>query len=134
MNVITKNDKYYVTYGSDFQAKSEKKNRSSRKSKKQQTDRLEYAVFNDSDGAFTKNEEKINAINASKSDKKYISPTEIEVYNNTFYVNSQRNRYKVGPSILACLGAIICFPSAFFTFNSGVLNYSDGYIGKISPK
>jgi hypothetical protein len=130
INVISKNNQYYVTYGSDFQTMANKKNNASRKSSKQLTDKLEYAIFNDKDGAFVKNEEKINGVNASKDNKKYVLPNRIDVINNTFYVSSERHKTKVIPTILA----VIFFPIGIFMINSGTLSYSDGYVGKISPK
>lgn len=130
INVLSKNNQYYVTYGSDFQTMANRKNNASRKSSKQLTDKLEYAVFNDKDGSFIKNEEKINGVNASKDTKKYVLPNRIDVINNTFYVSSERHKTKVIPTILA----VIFFPVGIFLINSGTLSYSDGYVGKISPK
>lgn len=133
VNVVSKDEKLYTIYGSAFQMNASKKNMRSSKSRKQQTDRLEYAIFDYNTGAFTKDEYQINAINTKKKDKKFVSPTNITVLDNQMYINASRVKIKPLPVILGCLGGIVCFPVAIIPFMSGSAYKGTGYVGNITP-
>ncbi len=134
LKVTEKNNKFYAIYGSAYQTTAEKKNRRSRKSRKQMSDKFEYGVFEASNGSYKKLEETINPINASKSEKKYVSALEIEVYNNTFYTGYYKLKYDPLKTAGLCLLNLVCLPTAFLTFGSDINRYGVGYIGKIVPK
>ena len=135
VNVINEKNKFYVIYGSDYMAAAGKKKGSTRKKKEQRLDRLEYAVFDYGDGSFEKKEYKINAINAKKAQKKTISPTNIDVYDNKFYTTSLRTTYKPGQTALACLGCLICPIGAALTYPMwlGSIQRGYGFVGNIAP-
>jgi len=120
LEVIKGKDFYNVIYGSDYQMTAEKKNRKSKKPKKQLTDRLEYASFAIVNGNFSKQEYKINQINTPKSEQKRILATNLWVFDNQIYTQSMRLKRK-GTTWLGCL----CPPVLMFTLNSG--NFFKGY-------
>lgn len=128
LNVMKKNSDYYVTYGSAFQMNAQKKNRRSSKSGKQLTDRLEYAVFAGQNGEFKKAEHQINTVNAKKSEKKYISADNIDVYDNKMYTNCVRTKIKP-VTFVACL----CPPVFYFLLFSGNSRKGTGFFGTITP-
>jgi len=134
MSVVTKNDKYYVIYGSDFQTKATKKNNRSAKKNKQAIDKLEYAVFDGKTGDAVKQEETINKINAKKDEKKYIDPTNIYTMNNSFLIPSQRRKFKPGRIALDCAMTLLCIPVGYIFFLSPNDYKATTYIGKLSPK
>ena len=132
LNVINKNGKFYVIYGSDFQTGVEKKGFFSSKSRKQQRDRFEYAVFDYASGAYKKNEFVVNAVN-EKKDIKTVDPRLISVIDNKFYVNSDRIRLKPGITAAYCVGAIVCLPVLYFLQLDGNARYGTGNLGVITP-
>jgi hypothetical protein len=134
LNVAAYNDKYYVIYGSDYQTKATKKNNRSAKKGNQSIDKLEYAIFDGKKGDAVKQEETINKINAKKEEKKYIDPTNIYVMNNSFYIPSQRRKYKPGRLALDIAASIVCFPVGIVLFMSPNNYKATTYIGKLSPK
>lgn len=128
LNVMKKDDNYYVVYGSAYQANASKKNARSRKSGQQLTDRLEYAVFQGKTGSFQKLEKQINPLNAKKADKKQISADAVRVFDNKMYVSS--SRYKLKPTTyIACL----CPPVFLGMLYSPNCRVGTGYIGTIAP-
>lgn len=128
LNVMKKDDSYYVVYGSAYQTNASKKNGRSRKSGQQLTDRLEYAVFQGKTGSFQKLEKQINPLNAKKADKKQISADAVRVFDNKMYVAS--SRYKLKPTTyIACLCPPV-FLGMMYSANSRV---GTGYIGTIAP-
>lgn len=133
IRVISKDDKIFSIYGSAFQMTAEKKNRRSSKSRKQLTDKLEYAVFDYNTGAFKKDEYKVNSINAKKKDTKQVTPLGITVVDNRMYINSQRISFKPLPIVLSCLGALICPPVIMIPMMSGDVRKGSGYVGNIIP-
>ena len=133
LNVISSKGKFYAIYGSSYVASADKKNHRSSKSRDQRRDRLEYAVFDYSNGNFEKKEYKVNAINAKKDVRKLVNPTQIQVLDNKFYTSSMKTRYKVGPTILVCAGGLICWPSLFaFPMYVGFIMHGSGYLGTIT--
>jgi hypothetical protein len=128
LNIIKNDNNYYVTYGSSFQLNSEKKNRRSRKSRKQITDRLEYAVFSSSTGDYKKAEYKVNPINVKSKEAKFVSPEDIEVFDNRMYTSCTRTKLKPS-TYISCL----C-PPVFYYLNllSGNSRKGQGYLGTIS--
>ncbi|MBA3663689.1 MAG: hypothetical protein H0W61_05720 [Bacteroidetes bacterium] len=128
LNVMRKDNNYYVTYGSAFQMNAEKKNRRSTKSNKQLTDRLEYAVFNGQTGDFKKNEYQINTINAKKADKKFVKADGIQVFDNKMYTSCVKTKLKP-LTYISCL----CPPVFYFLYLNGISRKGTGYFGTIAP-
>jgi hypothetical protein len=88
VSTIHSKTKFYVAYGSQFQMGAEKKNRRSKKSKAQMSDRFEYAVFDMQSGDYDKKEYKVNPDNVKKGDRKTIQPKDVRVFDNVFYTNT----------------------------------------------
>lgn len=128
LSVMKSNDSYYVLYGSAYQMNAKKKNNRSKKSGEQMTDRLEYAVFQGKTGDYQKFEKQINPLNARKSDKKLISPTTVEVFDNIMYAPSSRVRLKPG-IWFACL----CPPVFYGLLYSGNSRIGKGQFATITP-
>ncbi len=136
VEVVKDNKKYYAVYGNEFNIVGVKDNgkvKKKGKNKAQRRDMFEYSVFNDDNGTFTRNEYKINAVNAAKKEKKWISPFGIVVLDNKMYVNSTRISQKVGPTVLFCTLGLICPPVAYIPFVSGNAKKGWGYLGTIIP-
>ena len=134
VQVINKDKKFYVVYGSGFNSE-EKENgkiKKKKKSKDQRTDRLEYAVFDYNTGAVQRKELKINAMNAKKEDIKTVVPRKIEVVDNQFYANSTKGKFKPLPTILSFIGCFICPPVGAIPFIVPSCKKWTGYNGKIS--
>ena len=129
LNVIKKNDDYLVTYGSAFQINAKKKNIRSSKPGKQQTDRLEYAIFSGRNGDYKKNEYQVNKLNVKKAEAKFIRPEQIQVFDNKMYTSC--DKYKLKPATyIACL----CPPVFYFMLMSGNSRKGTGHLGTISGK
>jgi hypothetical protein len=128
LHVISKDDKFYVAYGSDYSINTDQKSRKSRKSGKYKSDRFEYAVFDYATGKFTKNEYKVNPVNVKKENKKTVSATNIMVLDNQFYVNSKIVKRKIVP-LIACF---VCYPVGFILGTMGSSYHGDGYLGHVS--
>lgn len=128
LSVVKSDDNYYVVYGSAYQLNAKKKNRRSKKSGKQMTDRLEYAVFSGKTGDFKKYEKQINTINAKKADKKYISPESIDIFDNKMYADFSRIKTKA-TVLFGCL----CPPIFPFLYNSGNFKKGSGCFATITP-
>jgi len=113
VNTIHTKDKFYVSYGSQFQKEAEKKNRAAKKSRAQMSDHFEYAIFDMETGNYKKLEYKVNADNAKKADKKTIEPRLIRVFDNVFYTNSSRIKIVLWPviagAVLEVTGAGLIF-------------------------
>jgi hypothetical protein len=155
VRVIHDKDKFFVSYGSGFAMGAKKKNHSSRKSKSYMSDRFEYAVFDYSNGNFTKKEYKINPVNVKKVDRKGVDPTAVKVIDNVFYTNYTRTRVKGWPLIAGCsagiIGTVLSFTKGAGTSVAGSclaeaggalfispfvirsLRKGAGYLGKIEP-
>ncbi|MES2679625.1 MAG: hypothetical protein V4635_07055 [Bacteroidota bacterium] len=127
LNVIKTDNNYYVTYGSAYQLNSKKKNMRSSKSGKQMTDRLEYAVFSGATGDFQKQEYKVNPLNVKKSEAKFVSPDDIDVFDNRLYTSCMRTKLKPA-TYISCL----CPPVFYFLSFSGNSRKGKGYLGTIS--
>jgi hypothetical protein len=127
LNVIKGSDSYIVVYGSAFQINAKKKNMRSSKPGKQQTDRLEYAVFLNKTGDFKKAEYQINGFNTKSNQAKFVRPDDIVVYDNKMYTSC--DRYKLKPNTyIACL----CPPVFYGMLMSGNSRKGTGYLGTIS--
>ena len=134
LSIVSNMDRYYVIYGSDFEAKAVKKNYRSSKSKKQSIDRLEYAIFDGKDGSVAKSEEIINKINAKKEERKFIDPANIHVINNNFYIPSEKKKFKPARLVLNIAATVVLFPVGIIMFMSPNNYKANGFIGKISPR
>lgn len=128
LNVMKSNDSYYVTYGSAYQANAKKKNLGSAKSRKQLTDRIEYAVFDGKSGDYKKNEYTVNKVNAKSSEKKFISADNISVYDNKMYTSCIKTKIKP-LTWLSCL----CPPVFYVLYFSGNSRVGKGAFGTIAP-
>jgi hypothetical protein len=130
LKVVNKEGKFFVAYGSDYMMNAEKKNMRSSKSRKQKSDKFEYAVFDYVSGKFNKNEYKVNTVNAKKKDKKNISAKEIQVLDNQFYTKDTRMGYRTLTLAYCALG-IVCPCAWYYAFLSPNLKKGSGYLGHI---
>ncbi len=127
VKVINKDNKLYAVYGSNYSIKGDKKNMFTAKGNKYKADRFEYAVFDYTTGKYEKKEYKVNAINAKKADKKYMSALNVSVMDNEFYVNS--SKIKLKPlSYLSCL----CPPVFYFVLLNGNSRRGTGNLGHLN--
>lgn len=133
LKAIEKNNKYYVIYGSAFQINATKKRYRNMKSRRQSRESFEYAVFDGNDGQYKKAEERINPYSTPKSERKYVSGTDVQVVNNHFYTGEYRLRLHPGRTIISCLSSIFCIPY-YFTFANGYHLESNGFVGRLEPK
>jgi len=133
VRVMKQNNNYYVVYGSRFGLDADVKNRKSKKSKSELRDRVEYAIFSNSDGSYKKEEIVINAEKTPKKERKRVNPLNITVINDVFYVNSQRVTLKPGLTAIYCLASIPCpyllLPLSF----DGNVRKGTGNLGVIKP-
>jgi hypothetical protein len=118
------NKTFYVTYGSAFSSKKQKKNLASRKSTKQMRETIEYAAFEYSNGNFRKEEYTLNESGTKSKERKTVSPDDIIPIDNKFYVNSTRIQFKPW-----WYPTCICFPIILMNGNS---RRGTGYLGVIS--
>lgn len=127
LKVIEDGENYYVSYGSSYDMDATEKTKKSKKSVSERFDSMEYASFNKETGENEKHSVVINAADAKKSERKTCSPTEIQVFNNQFYLIS-RNK-KLAPWVFA---TCLC-PPAFLIL--GIFTQSgqmqESYIGRI---
>lgn len=128
LNVMKSNDSYYVTYGSAFQANAKKKNLGSAKSRRQLTDRIEYAIFDGKSGDYKKNEYAVNKVNTKSSEKKFISADNISVYDNKMYTSCIKTKIKP-LTWLSCL----CPPVFYVLYFNGNSRVGKGSFGTITP-
>ncbi len=133
IRVMNKEDKMYVIYGSAFNVNEKKKSKKSSKSKSQRTDKLEYAVFDYNTGNVKRDEYSVNAPNAKKKEKKFVSPLGIDVIDNRMYINSSKVSIKPLHILFGCLGALVCPPVIYIPFVSGGSKTGTGYVGNIIP-
>ena len=115
---------FYVTYGSAFSAKKEKKNLASRKSTKQMRETIEYASFDYATGNFKKEEYTLNEPGTKSKERKTVSPDDIIPIDNKFYVNSTKLQIKPW-----WYPACICPPVVLMNGNS---RRGAGYLGVLS--
>lgn len=127
LNVVFKNDKYYVIYGSTFKIDATSKKSKNRKRAAEMRDNFEYAVFEAATGEYKKNNFLINDKNTAKKERKYVSPTQISTFDETFYVNYMTMRQQIG----WCVANVICFPTAYYSMLSGDTKVGSGYLGVI---
>jgi hypothetical protein len=97
IKVINKGDKFYVSYGSDYnvlegQGKNGN-NKKQKKSKDQKNDRFEYAIVDYKTGNIQRKEYQVNAVNAAKEDLKKINVLDLETINNQFYINYSKKHF-----------------------------------------
>ena len=130
---MKQNSNYYVVYGSRFGLEAEVKNRKSKKSKSELRDRVEYAVFNNNDGSYKKEEIVINADKTPKKERKSVNPLNITVINDIFYVNSQRVTLKPGITTIYCLLSLPCPLFILPLSADGNARKGTGNLGVINP-
>ncbi len=128
VETIKNGNTFYVVYNSLFQAGAKKKNRKSRKSKEQLSDRFEYAAFDATTGKYTRQECQVNSVNTPKKEKKFVSATRLTVFDNKFYTYSERISIKP----LAYLGCLLVPCGPYVVMFSGNARRGDGYLGTIS--
>ena len=128
LTVVKNGQSYYVVYGSQYQMTASKKNNRSKKSSKQQTDRLEYATFNPNTGEFKKKEYNVNGFNTKKKTAKYVNADNIYLFDNKMYTSCSRTSYKP-TTWIACL----CPPVFYALALSGNSRRGTGYLGTINP-
>ena len=133
VEVVSRNNKYYVIYGSSFDTDATKKNRKSKKSKAEMRDKFEYGVFDDSNGNYKKSEVVVNAPGIPKKERKSVDPKTISVIDNNFYVNSQSIKFKPGRTALYCVGALACPVLIYPIFLDGNNRKGTGNLGTIIP-
>lgn len=126
VNVVKKNEKYYVIYGSTFEEGKSKKGCFSAKSKRELRDNLEYATFDSKTGIATKNNYIINPKNTPKKERKSISPLSISVMENEFYMYD----IFVRPRLITCIIPPLYYCTPFFPS----LTVGSGYLGSITTK
>lgn len=128
VKVVKSEDNYLVLYQSAFQINKDEKNRKSKKSSKQMDDRLEYAIFNGTTGAYKKSEYQVNGFNTKKEERKSIKTSNISLYDNKMYISSS-SRVKFRPTIwLSCL----CPPVFYVLSFSGNSRTGKGYLGTVN--
>ncbi len=128
LSVISEKNKYYAVYGSEYRANSEKKNSRSRKSRKEVRDRLEYAVFEGNSGDYKKTEYQVNNLGTKPENAKYVSATNIWIYDNQMFTECANLKNKPGV-YFSCL----CPPLYIIFANSGNFKKGNGFMGTISP-
>lgn len=128
LSVVTENNKYYVVYGSEYRANTGKKNSRSRKSRKEVRDRLEYAVFEGATGDYKKTEYQVNNLGTKSENAKYVSATNIWIYDNQMFTECANLKNKPG-IYFSCL----CPPLYVIFSNSGNFKKGNGFMGTISP-
>jgi hypothetical protein len=133
VRVMKQNNNFYAVYGSRFGLDADVKNRKSKKSKSDLRDRVEYAVFNNNDGSYKKEEIIINADKTPKKERKAVNPLNITVINDVFYVNSQRVRLKPGLTTLYCLASLPCPLFLVALSADGNVRKGTGNLGVIKP-
>lgn len=133
LNVICKNNLFYVTYGSEF-VDFESVNVGSYKEvmktlkNKDQGGNFEYAIFNNENGRFEKQLIKIND-NNSKEIKK-ISAVRICEYNDEYIIHDEKTTLKIGKSIPFFLTAVLAWvPIHYGSFHKETLS-----IGVLKPQ
>jgi hypothetical protein len=127
LTVVKSNGNYFVVYGSAYQMNSAKKNRRNKKSNKQMSDRLEYAVFQGKTGDFKKMEYQVNSLSTKSNKAKYVNASNISLFDNKMYTSCSRTKFK--PSTwFACL----CPPVFYYLSYSGNSRKGTGYLGTIS--
>jgi hypothetical protein len=120
VNVVKKENKFYVIYGSAYVSDASKKSGKSAKKRSDARDSFEYAIFDAENGKYEKNTFQVNAKDIEKKERKTVNPLMIQVVDDEFYVSHVR----VKPMSYLCCGYILLFaPGAV---------KADGCIGKIS--
>jgi hypothetical protein len=133
LRTIEKDDKYYVIFGSDYAIDSQKKNYSSKKTKLESQNTVDYLVFDSKDGSYVKQE--LNVNNTNNQAKNKVSALTIGSVDGVFYIHSDFKKYKPVPA--AIYGAL-----GFFTLGVTLVplladpnNRSQAnYTGSIEPK
>lgn len=122
LEVIEDEDNYYVTFGN---SKSEV-TAGKKKSKKEVIGYFEYGIFNKATGENERKKIVINEQNTPKSEKKYVSASDVKVYNNQFFLVSKINK-PAGWIYATC----VCPPAFVFALMSKSSSFQEVYIGRI---
>lgn len=134
LRALKKGDKYYVTYGSDYFMKAQEKNFMSKKPKKYKRDRFEYAVLDNENGKFTRMEYQVNALNTKKENVRTITPVDVVVGEQNFFVLSSTMGHKAWAWVAGIAGCFCCPIIPWIIFNTGSARTGTGYLGAIDFK
>lgn len=129
INVVFKNNKYYVIYGSSYNTDDEKKKK---KKFSEYRDSFEYAVFDAADGNYVKNTFAVNTKDQDKKTRKSVNPISIQAIDDNFYVDYK----KVNPwSYMCCVYVAIINPGAIKAdANLGVISILEPEAGSGKKK
>lgn len=129
LRVIEDEENYYVSYASYTGGATEEDGEEAKKKKTKNKgiDYMEYGVINKETGSNEKKSVTINEPGISKSEKKYCSAKDIQVFNNQYFLVSKRQR--VAPWVFA---TCLC-PPVFVVLGAmtKVAQSQDVYIGRI---
>lgn len=128
IELVQRNDQFYITYGNIFMDKAEGQKKKKTKSKELLRDEFEYAVLDLKSGEIEKQKYRVNKPNAEKKDRKYVGARAIEVVDNEMYVNSIKNKMDWKKSYI-CL---IPFCGWYYFFLSPNTKKGEGYLGHIT--
>ena len=112
LKVINKDNKFFAIYGSSYDNVDSDNGKTKKKSKKgkskteaydNNSDRLEYAVFDYTTGKFEKKNYIVNIAGTEKKAKKKLYAANIEVMDNEFYSFSKRRKSENAPCGCMCL-------------------------------
>ena len=131
LNIAFANNKFYVIYGSDYEANAEKKSFRSRMKYKDYRDQFEYAVFEFETGSAVKNNFMVNQKNEAET--KSVDPLSITVLDNRFYVDYSIIKQNWPKTIPMCIGGIACFPLIYVAMLNGNFKKGYGYLGVLTP-
>lgn len=97
IKVINSGNKFFVSYGSDYNVLEGQgrngKNKKQKKSKDQKNDRFEYAIVDYTNGNIQRKEYEVNAMNAKKEDIKKIDVLKLKPIDNQFYINYSKKNF-----------------------------------------
>ncbi len=113
LRIIHDKEKFYVIYGSAYHTDAKKRSGKRAKKKKEVRDQFEYAVFDYETGEAKKTEYVVNDPKVEKKERKYISPRDIQVFDNQYFVNSITIKLK--PSYIIGSFALFAAPFAIGT-------------------
>jgi len=131
LKIVTKDDKFYVLYGSAYEAAAETKNRKSAKKRTEMRDEFQYATFDIEDGSIEKRDFIVNKPGVKKAERKYVKPAQITVLDNQYFINSSRITMKPALTVAGCAASLACPPIIYFVFLSGSMRKGTGHMGTL---
>jgi hypothetical protein len=123
VNVMKKGAQYYVSYGSAFDKDSDKKGCFSGKSSKEMRDNFEYAVFDAKTGNPVKKEMIVNKPKTPKLERKRIKASDIQVYEDNFYVVNDNRHVRIFAYIPGCFFPPLWLIAGHPIFKTGYGNF-----------